>query len=139
MFVGVGLLLGFSLNLEADSNMQRMYKYPIFVFLKKHHCPRCNTILERIVISKKVNSNSIEARHFSFDAADMHLYGDVLFIWDEFQCPKCGKHISVEDMVRIEKAKKKQRRQMKHGQNKKRHAWRIRGTTNYAMLHPVLV
>lgn len=94
--------------------MQRMYKYPIFVYLKKHNCPRCNAILERDVVSKTVNSNSLEARHFDFNAADVHLYGDVKFIWDVFRCPKCGKHISVEDMVRIEKEKRKQKRQMKH-------------------------
>ena len=94
--------------------MQRMYKHPLFVFLRKHNCPRCNALLERVAITKKVNSNSIEARHFDFNAADVPLYGDVQFIWDEFQCPKCGKHISVEDMVRIERDKKKQKRQMKH-------------------------
>lgn len=93
--------------------MQRIYKHPIFVFLKKHNCPRCNTMLERIVVSKTVNSK--EARQFDHYAADVPLFGDVRFIWDEFQCPKCGNCISVEDMVRIEKDKKRQRRQMKNG------------------------
>lgn len=98
--------------------MQRMYKYPIFVFLKKHQCPRCHALLKRITVSKKVNSNSLEARHFDFQAADVPLGGDVQFIWDEFECVKCGKHISVEDMVRIEKEQKKQQRQRKQEQNR---------------------
>lgn len=88
--------------------MQRTYKYPFFVHLKKHYCPRCSANLEIITISKKVNSNSLEARHFNFYAGDVCLYGDVLFIWEEFRCPKCGKHISVEEMRRIEKDIKKQ-------------------------------
>ena len=93
--------------------MQRMWKRPIFVLLKKHNCPRCSAQLERIIISKTVNSDSIEAQHFDFNVADISQRGDVLFTWDEFRCPKCGKHFSVDKLFKIEKEKKKRVKQEK--------------------------
>lgn len=34
------------------------------------------------------------------------MIGNVKFIWTEFQCPVCGKQISIDDMKRIEKEQK---------------------------------
>lgn len=88
--------------------ISRQWESPIFVYLKKHNCPKCSTILEvkkEIVV---VNSKSPEAKNYDFShGTDTFLIGDVKFIYDVFRCPNCGNKITVKDMKRIEKNSRK--------------------------------
>lgn len=84
-------------------HIQRIYKNPFYVNFKKHYCPNCGVALEKIKISKIVNSKSEEARNFEFEFGESYMIGNVKFIWDEFQCPICKKRISIDEMKRIEK------------------------------------
>lgn len=77
-----------------------------YTLFKKHYCPECGTKLLRVKKSKIVNSNSPEAKDFDFTCGDSFMVGDVEFIWNEFKCPTCNKHISVDEMRRIENASK---------------------------------
>ena len=86
-------------------HVQRISKSPLFVHLKKHHCPDCNSLLNKIKVSKIVNSESSEAKDFDFETLDNFMIGNVKFIWTEFKCPRCGKQINVEEMKQIEKGK----------------------------------
>ena len=77
------------------------------VYLKKSHlCPDCNTRLETVKVSKVVNSNSPEAKEFDFGLGrrphKTWLVGNIKFVWKEFECPKCKRHITVKEMKSIE-------------------------------------
>jgi len=37
--------------------------------------------------------------------AENFLIGNIKFIWTEFQCPKCKRQITIDEMKRIEKEK----------------------------------
>ena len=69
---------------------QRIYK-DIFYLRKAHFCPDCGTKLEKVAVSKVVNSRSPEAKNFDFSIDGVHMMGDVQFTWDEFECPNCKK------------------------------------------------
>ena len=88
-------------------HVQRISKSPLFVHLKKHYCPDCNSLLNKIKVSKIVNSESPEAKDFDFEALDNFMIGNVKFIWTEFRCPHCGKQISVDEMKLLERKAKK--------------------------------
>ncbi len=77
-----------------------------YTVFKKHYCPQCGLKMMRMKNSKIVNSKSPEAKNYDFSLGDSYMVGDVEFIWKEFYCPKCEKHISVEEMRKIEKAQK---------------------------------
>ena len=79
----------------------------IFVYLKKHKCPKCSTTLNVEQESVVVNSKSPEAKNYDFSNFDTFMLGDVKFINDIFACPGCGNRISIEEMKRIEKSKDK--------------------------------
>ncbi len=68
---------------------------------KKHYCPCCNVQVERIKVSRVVNSKSPEAAEFA-DVGDGAV-GNIKYIWTAFRCPKCGKEYSVKEMREIEK------------------------------------
>lgn len=87
-------------------HIRRIFKSPIYVNMKKHYCPNCNSLLNKIKVSKIVNSKSPEAKNFDFATLDGFMIGNVKFIWTEFKCPQCGKQISIEEMKRIEKGKR---------------------------------
>lgn len=78
-----------------------------YTVFKKHYCPVCGTKLTRIKTSKIVNSKSPEAKNYDFTLGDSFMVGDVEFIWKEFYCPTCKKRISIDEMRRIEKSKRK--------------------------------
>jgi hypothetical protein len=100
--------------------MQRQFKHPIFVYLRKHNCPQCSNLLEKVTYSRTVNINSSEGRFFDFSETDTSVRGDVLFVWDEFRCSKCGKHFSVDSLFLLEKEKKKRRKQEKRALRKQK-------------------
>lgn len=84
------------------NHIKRSFKSPIYVSFKKHYCPDCNEILEKIRISKIVNSSSKEAENFDFQMGDTYMVGNVKFIWTAFRCPVCGRQFSVVEMRRME-------------------------------------
>lgn len=84
-------------------HVQRLFKNPFYVNCKKHYCNDCGKLMEKIKVSKIVNSNSAEANDYNFHFVDSYMIGDVKFIWTEFQCPKCKKQITIDEMKRIEK------------------------------------
>lgn len=88
-------------------HVQRIFKNPIYINFKKHYCPECNKGLEKINVSKIVNSNSPEAKEFDFHTLDNYMIGNVKFIWTEFRCPMCGEQFSIDEMKRIENEHKR--------------------------------
>ena len=76
----------------------------ILYFKKDHFCPDCKTKLEKVPVSKVVNSRSPESKDFDFSMAGSHsfLIGDVQFTWDELECPNCHRHLTVNEMKEIE-------------------------------------
>ena len=78
-------------------------KNDIFYFRQDHFCPGCGTKLEKVPVSKVVNSKSPEAKDFDFSmAGGTYMIGDIQFTWDEFECPACKRHLSVNEMKEIE-------------------------------------
>ena len=80
---------------------QRIYKN-ISYLRKAHFCPDCGTKLEKAAVSKEVNARSLEAKNFDFSIDGVHMIGDVRFTWDELECPSCKKHLTVDEMKKIE-------------------------------------
>ena len=50
--------------------VKRIWSSPIFLHLKKHYCPACNSKLKPTKVAKVVNSKSEEAKNFDFSAGD---------------------------------------------------------------------
>lgn len=84
-------------------HIQRIFKSPFYVNFKKHFCPHCSTLLQKVKVSKIVNWKSEEAKDFDFHTFDTYMIGNVKFIWTEFYCPKCNQNITIDEMKRIEK------------------------------------
>ncbi len=82
--------------------IQRIYKNPFYIHIKKHKCPDCKSELYVIKVTKIVNSKSPEAKYYDFSSGDTYLVGDVKFIWNEFECGLCGRRISIDKMKEIE-------------------------------------
>ena len=74
----------------------------VLYFKKDHFCPDCKTKLEKIPVSKVVNSSSPEAKDFDFSMFDTYMVGDIKFTWDEFECSNCKKHLTVNEMKEYE-------------------------------------
>lgn len=95
-------------------HIRHIYKNPFFVNFKKHYCPVCDKALNKIKVSKIVNSNSPEAEKFDFHTLDSYMIGNVKFIWTEFKCDACEKNYTIEEMKQIEKERKaKSKRHLK--------------------------
>ncbi len=78
------------------------YKYKaddILYLLKKHYCPKCGSRLKKVLVSKVVKSDSLEAKNYDFSNYDFgRMKGDVKFYWHDFLCPDCKKQITVNEM-----------------------------------------
>ncbi|MBQ7044866.1 MAG: hypothetical protein IJN65_00050 [Clostridia bacterium] len=84
------------------SGYKREYN-DVLYFRKDHFCPDCKTKLEKVAVSKVVNSRSAEAKDFDFSAGyGKYMVGDIQFTWNEFECPNCKKHLTVNQMKQIE-------------------------------------
>lgn len=88
--------------------VKREWSSPIFC-LKTHYCPCCNERLEKIKTETIVNSASEEAKNYDFSNAggDTYLVGNIKFIRTAFQCSKCDKTYSIEELKKAEKATNK--------------------------------
>ena len=75
----------------------------VLYFKKDHFCPECGTKLEKVSVSKVVNSRSPEAKDFDFSMGNgIYAVGDVQFTWNEFECPNCKKRLTVNEMKELE-------------------------------------
>ena len=83
--------------------VKRIRSSPIFLHLKKHYCPACNSKLKPTKVSKVVNSKSDEAEKFDFSAGDVFMCGNIKFIWTELKCMDCNCTYSIKEMKAIEK------------------------------------
>lgn len=90
-------------------HVKRSWSRPFFMSFKKHYCPVCGEALQKIKVSKIVNSKSEEAKNFDFSSScgDGFMAGDVKFIWTEFNCSKCNRNYSINEIHKIEKLSKK--------------------------------
>lgn len=93
--------------MKGDTEMISGKKYInnalFYTMFKKHYCPQCGKLLQRIKVSKIVNSKSPEAKNFDFSLGDSFMIGYVEFIWHEFRCPDCKINISIDRMRKIER------------------------------------
>ena len=88
---------------EHFEHIQRIYKNPFYVNFKRHSCPVCGKRLDKIKVSRVVNSKSPEAKNFDFQSVDNFMIGNVKFIWTEFRCDNCKRNYSIDEMRKTEK------------------------------------
>lgn len=89
-------------------NIKRIWSRPFYVNMFRHYCPECNTLLSKTKVLKIVNSQSPEAKDYDFESfGEGYMFGDAKFTWTEFHCPKCGKQVSINEMIKIEKDQRK--------------------------------
>ena len=81
---------------------------PVFIYLKKHYCPQCGAELKPGWKRAVVNSESEEAKNYSFYiGGDTFLCGNVEFKTKCFVCPRCNIYIDFDDIKRAERQTKK--------------------------------
>ena len=69
----------------------------IFYVFKQHHCPVCGNKLLRKNVAEIVNSESLEAKNYDFEVADITVKGDMKFTHIEFYCNQCDKYYTVKE------------------------------------------
>lgn len=83
--------------------IQRIIDSPIYVKLKKHFCPECNTLLRTVKMAEIISADSPEALKYNFRMGNTYMVGNIKVIWTEFRCPNCCKQISISKMKEYEK------------------------------------
>jgi transcription initiation factor IIE alpha subunit len=72
--------------------------------MKKHHCPDCGSILKTVEVSKVIDPKSQEREGHDFQLGhDTYMVGPTRFVCKEFECPNCGKHLTVKEMKEHER------------------------------------
>lgn len=81
---------------------------------KPHYCPDCGDPLKKVKVSRVVNSGSDEAKDMpqmfsktrvgarGVQFRSYRFVGDVKYVWKEFECERCHRHLTVEEMMQIE-------------------------------------
>ena len=70
-----------------------------YVSIEKHRCPECNNILKTVKVSKIIDPKSSEKEDFNFKFNhNTYFIGPIKFVWKEFECPNCKKHLTVKEM-----------------------------------------
>jgi len=80
-------------------------KAPIYVNFRKHYCPDCSTLLKVVKAAKIVRLGSHEAEVldvYGTMIGGVFQSGNVKVHWKEFECPHCGRRLSVEEMKKRE-------------------------------------
>ena len=97
-----------------------IFPSPFWVNLRNHFCPDCDSTVTVTTESKVVNSKSPEAKDFDFSDAcgDGNMVGNIKFTWTIFECPVCKRRFRIEEMKRIEKEEKAQRKRPKSAYRK---------------------
>lgn len=75
---------------------------PFKIKFRKHHCFKCNNLLDVITHSKIVNSKSEEAKYYDFSIGENYASGNVEFIHKVFHCTKCNKEIEYVSQISYE-------------------------------------
>lgn len=92
----------------------------IFYLRKPHFCPKCNTQMEPITVSKVVNSNSPEAKQYNFRIkSGTYLIGNIEFSWKELKCPCCDYQLTIDEMKEVELSGLDSEQQQKHEKKEK--------------------
>ena len=68
-----------------------------YTFLKKHYCPNCGNKLLRKKVSTVINSESLEAKDYDFEVADITVKGDMKFTRVELYCNQCNKYYTIKE------------------------------------------
>ncbi len=86
------------------TNIQWKIESPFYIRFRKHYCPECNLVLNIVKVTKVVKNGTEEARRMGVDGCIGRTYfpGNTKVIWNEFECPKCTRRISIEQMRAIE-------------------------------------
>ena len=81
----------------------------VFYMSKSHFCPDCKTKLKKVKASKVINTVSQNSEDIKELATRLHIkniqteyVGNVKYVWKEFECPDCKRHITVSEMKEIE-------------------------------------
>lgn len=86
--------------------IKREWTHPIFC-MKKHNCPHCRELLEKVKTETVVNSRSEEAKNYDFSqpGGDGFMIGNIKFVRTAFRCSKCDKIYSITELMEMEKVK----------------------------------
>jgi len=87
--------------------VKKTWKRPFWLRYRKHHCPQCHGILEKIEVSKIVHCKSGEAKDFDFSSFEGLMIGNVKFSWEELRCPACNVNFKIEEIFQLEKEAKR--------------------------------
>lgn len=81
----------------------------VIYMCKSHFCPDCKTKLKKVKVSKVINTASPNNEDMKELATRLHVkniqteyVGNVKYVWKEFECPNCKRHITVSEMKEIE-------------------------------------
>ena len=75
----------------------------VLYFRKDHFCPDCGTKLEKVAVTRVINSRSPEAEDYDLSmAGGGFMLGDIQLTRDELECPNCQRHLTVNEMKQIE-------------------------------------
>ncbi|MBQ9082596.1 MAG: hypothetical protein IJY28_03745 [Clostridia bacterium] len=96
-------------------NIKRIWQRPLQMKWGRHDCPVCDGKLKKIKVSEVVNSGSEEAKDYDFSMAGGagYMTGNVKFVWTEYECMKCGKQFSADEVYQAEKHTAKQKNHKK--------------------------
>ena len=87
------------------NNCQWIIRSPVYVNIKKHYCPACHNLLKVVKVNKIVSAGTNEAKNLGLDynmVGGVYQSGQIKVIWKEFECSKCNRRISLDEMKRIE-------------------------------------
>ena len=91
-----------------------------FYLLRKHYCPLCSELLTRKRNEVIVNSKSKEAENYDFTGFKMLLMGNVMFITFYYECEKCSKEYSIDELMEEERKIRIKKRHLKREVRKKK-------------------
>ncbi len=79
--------------------VKREWTHPIFC-MKKHFCPHCRELLEKIKTETVVNSRSEEAKNYDFSqcGGDGFLVGNIKFVRTAFRCSRCNRTYTIDEI-----------------------------------------
>lgn len=79
-----------------------------YLYFQKHFCPVCGKEMEKIKVTRMVNSKSEEAKYYIFSSvAGFGMEGDVWFITNDFFCTNCTFQIPYKDKIVIDRKRER--------------------------------
>ena len=68
----------------------------------KHYCPDCSAGLKTVKVSE-VRKNPEKSKYTMVQIGRTYMMAkEVRYVWDEFECPVCHRHLTVEEMKAAE-------------------------------------